>query len=96
MERKTTVVRDVAELVAGVGGNCLVLNDRGQGSAGPRSLDLGDIDAEHLGARVDEVSEEEDPQAWTLARSATTICGTSPTRVWVGYRAQGHQWIYTI
>jgi hypothetical protein len=102
------VVRDVAELVSGVGGNCLVLNDRGQGSAGPSSLDLDDIDAETLSAHVDEVSEDEDPQAWELARDAyATLIGAghAPTRVWAGEPDHGsgeflqsnpHQTIYAI
>lgn len=70
------------------GANSIVSNDRGNGSAGPQRHtldDLGDVDPDEQLTRV---SEEEDPDAWRLAREAYAAFGVEcePAYVYVSER----------
>ena len=77
----------------------LCQTDRGQGIAGPCLLASDDTEWEAINAPLCEVSEEEDPEAWELARKALGGDGVEPSGVWVGRRGPGsnpYQAIYTI
>lgn len=79
----------------------IITNGRGNGCGGPGFIklqDWGDMTEE-----VTEVDEEDDAEAWELARDACEAHGCpEPTRVFVGVRAckgefydpSGHQMIY--
>ncbi len=93
-------LRDFAADVPGA----IVGTDRGNGSAGPVRLGLAeDIDDEALDEEVTLVTEEEDPDAWYLAREAAHAASDGTGRpievskVAVGERADGdngHQAIF--
>ena len=76
----------------------IIRTDRGQGSAGPLYLGEGRDDlADSLDDVVEPVSEDDDPEAWRLAREALTALELpgEPEHVCLGEQSDdGYQAIY--
>lgn len=107
----TTTEISLSDLLRDIAGDSLVHNDRGNGCGGPDYEDATDVLAEiDREERDDEsltlVTEDEDAEAWDLARDAFRALGLDPAtirRVLVGLRLtevngqpvdNGHQMIY--
>ena len=81
----------------------IVTNDRGNGAAGPMYLEEQEVrgmDSELGDVEITMVTEEEDPQAWELARDAHRAHKLpAPEMVGVGKRMpgdNGHQDIFSV
>lgn len=97
----TTKIKTLSDLQSLYDGG-IVTNDRGNGAAGPMYLEEQEVrgtDSELGDVEITMVTEDEDPQAWELARDAHRDHKLpAPTLVAVGRRMpgdNGHQDIFS-
>lgn len=75
-------INTVRDLCAVYGGGC-IRNDRGNGAGGPSYI-AEDSDDDMMDRYISVVTEDDDPDAWRLAREAAEAIGTDrPTIVCV-------------
>lgn len=93
------VIHSVSDLARIYGGG-IITNDRGNGCGGPGYIGEDEVDDQD--DDLDQVAEEQDPDAWRLAREAAILQGLdAPTIVCVGRRdfsvgTNPHQTIYAV
>jgi hypothetical protein len=103
MEIDTSAITTLSDLQAVFDGGILT-NDRGNGAAGPQYLpeeDARGLESTEGATPITVVTEQEDPDAWRLAREACDAngCSFSPIVVAVGNRNpgdNGYQQIFCI